>query len=80
MKIDKLAVTSLVTPKEAIKLVNTRTIEDMYITEKIEEAFENRELKTNDPIWEKFRLLAAIWNAGRVQGIREERRKRNRIS
>ena len=79
MRIDKLKVVPLVTPEEAIKLMNTRTIADMYITEEIEKSFKNLEREVCDPIWEKFRLFALIWNAGRIQGIREERRKRNRI-
>ena len=36
----------------------------------------NQELLKRDPNWFSSCLAACIWNAGRVQGIREERKRK----
>ena len=66
----------LVTPIEAVKLTHYRTIEDFVIVENIENAFsEHSGYNKSDVIWYYRCLLATIYNAGRIQGIREERLK-----
>lgn len=66
-------VTPMITPQEAVKFAGERTIDDMYIAVKIANEFRD----TQPTRWNNMKILAAVWNAGRVQGIREERRKRH---
>lgn len=70
----------LITPAEAIKLSHTRTISDFDIVKDLTAEFEKdltaEDIKINQQYY-TFLLLATIWNAGRVQGIREERKKKN---
>lgn len=72
MFIDKLDYESLVTPEEAFVLSDYRTIKDVYIVNEIAEACK----RTDEEKHYRTFLLAVIWNAGRVQGIREERQKK----
>lgn len=74
--IDKLEVERLVSPAEAIVLFAERTVEDMEIVKELADAYATKPNKSNNLAWEKMSLLAFIWNAGRVQGIREERKKK----
>lgn len=70
----------LITPEEAIRLSKTRTISDFFIVQDITAKFENgltAEEVEQDQQYYSMLLLVAIWNAGRVQGIREERKKKN---
>ncbi len=70
----------LITPAEAIKLGNMRTISDFSIVQDITAEFQSGlsadEIEANEQYY-TWVLLVAIWNAGRVQGIREERKKKN---
>lgn len=70
----------LITPAEAIRLSQTRTISDFDIVKDLTAEFEKdltaEDVKINQQYY-TFLLLATIWNAGRVQGIREERKKKN---
>lgn len=75
MFIDKLAVNNTVTPEEAIKLWSHRTIGDLQIIKPIENLYYKTETNI-DPLSQHMILLGIIWNAGRVQGIREERNKK----
>lgn len=70
----------LITPEEAIRLSKTRTISDFFIVQDITAKFENgltAEEVEQDQQYYSMLLLVTIWNAGRVQGIREERKKKN---
>lgn len=70
----------LITPEEAIRLSKMRTISDFFIVKDITAKFENgltAEEIEQDQQYYSMLLLVAIWNAGRVQGIREERKKKN---
>ena len=69
--IDKLAFESLVTPAEAVKLAMFRTYKDVCIASEVATEY-NRLLDADSTAW----LMGVIWNAGRMQGIREERAKR----
>ena len=77
MNKDKLEVISLINPKEAINLSYYRTIEDFEIIDRIEDAYYKHTIyDRSDNIWFHKCLLDTIWNAGRIQGIREERMKK----
>lgn len=70
----------LITPEEAIRLSKTRTISDFFIVQDITAKIENgltAEEVEQDQQYYSMLLLVTIWNAGRVQGIREERKKKN---
>lgn len=69
--IDKLAFESLVTPAEAVKLAMHRTYKDVCIASEVMTEY-NRLFGADSTAW----LMGVIWNAGRMQGIREERAKR----
>ena len=73
--IDKLAYKSLVTPEEAIRLSDYRTIKDIEIAKEIESVYQKSRVNFKYELWEQVRLLGIIWNAGRMQGVREERAK-----
>lgn len=70
----------LITPAEAIRLSQTRTIADFDIVRVLTAEFEKdltaEDVRINQQYY-TFLLLSTIWNAGRVQGIREERKKKN---
>lgn len=68
---DKAAFDNLVNPKEAVRLAEYRTIKDIYIATDIA-----MEYKKSGIVPELTWLFGTIWNAGRIQGIREERSKR----
>lgn len=72
----------LITPAEAIRLSHTRTISDFDIVKDLTAEFEKDLTADADDVKENqwfysMCLLSAIWNAGRIQGIREERKKKN---
>jgi hypothetical protein len=69
---DKLEFKSLVTAQEAVRVSKYRGLKDIYIANEIAE-----EYKTSGDVMELIFLFGTIWNAGRIQGIREERAKRS---
>lgn len=71
----------MVTPEEAIKLFKFRSYLDTCTAMEIYRAFiEAGEWGRYDRTYQMnlYVLLATAWNAGRVQGIREERAKRKK--
>lgn len=72
---DRYAFESLVTPAEAVKLTGHRTLKDTRIAVAVAEEYR----RTGDIKGSIAGLLGAVWNAGRIQGIREERAKRANI-
>ena len=69
----------LVTPQEAVKLSNILTLDIHHIVNDIAVEFQNAQSAEDmekDPRFYSLWLMSAVWNAGRVQGIREERRKK----
>lgn len=68
---DKRAVNILISSSEAVKLSEFRTIEDIYIATDIATEYQKSGI-VQEMTW----LYGTIWNAGRIQGIREERSKR----
>lgn len=69
--IDKLTFESLVTPAEAVKLAMFRTYKDVCIASEVMTEY-NRLFGADSTVWS----MGVVWNAGRMQGIREERAKR----
>lgn len=69
---DKLAYDNLVSPQEAVRLAEYRSIKDIYIAVDIA-----KEYKDKGIVQELTWLFGTIWNAGRIQGIREERARRS---
>ena len=83
MFIDKLAFYPMVDAKEALALADQRTIEDFDLIEEIAREYAKQEKCSCgnaeiDYKWYSICLYHTIFNAGRVQGIREERAKRRR--
>ncbi|MBV1759258.1 MAG: hypothetical protein KMY55_15720 [Dethiosulfatibacter sp.] len=70
----------LVTPAEAIELSEQRPIGDTFKAEEIAKKVMNDAVNNGerDFRWVQLKLLATVWNAGRVAGIRSERMKRRR--
>ena len=69
----------LITPQEAAELCSSYgTIESMERGRSIAEAVRQSESKHgyNDPYWIYCVSLGTIYEAGRIQGIREERLKK----
>ena len=69
---DKLDYKLLISTAEALELVQFRTLKDSYIAQDIYNEYKKTETKEYSLAW----VLGIIWNAGRIQGIREERSKR----
>ena len=72
---DRLDYKILITPQEAIILVERRPVEDVYICTEIEREFDKRNGQLESALRHAL-LMTAIWNGGRIQGIREERRRK----
>lgn len=74
---------SLVTPQEAVKLAKQRTIGDFDIVREIYNEFvsslSEKQIKEEN-LYYSICLWETIWNAGRVQGIREERKRRRKVA
>lgn len=66
----------LITAKEAVALSEHNTIEPIYIAKDIADEWEKVKGKDNS-YFRYLRLLATLYEAGRIQGKREERRKRS---
>lgn len=70
----------LITPEEAYRLshqngsqdiIEAKAIADYYV----DASHENNPYKLFSTDWEMISLIAAVYSAGRIQGIREERLK-----
>ena len=73
--IDKLDYELLITPQEAVKLSQYRPVKDIGICIDIETILREQKGEMDKDLFHSL-LTATIWNGGRVQGIREERRKK----
>lgn len=67
-------------PQDAVRLGKLRTISDIIIVQDIYEAYDtsNCETRYRDPYWFTVSLLATCFNAGRIEGVRMERKRRNK--
>ena len=71
-----------VSPEEAVRLNGLRSIADIRVVEEIYDAYDakNHKERYRNPTWYTFSLLATCWNAGRIEGVRMERRRRKKSS
>ena len=77
MKQDVISLPTL-SPQEAVRLSQQRTINDIIIVKDIYEAYdnENHQIRESQPFWYTLSLLSTCWNAGRIEGVRMERARR----
>lgn len=68
-----------ITAKDAVRLSKYLTCDVVVFAREIANEYIKAPRYLNDPEWDRATLFATIWNAGRVQGIREERTKRRGI-
>lgn len=67
----------LISPQEAVALaLKFSTVQSAYIAEDIEREYMKQTEGEKSPRWRYGWLLATLYNAGRIQGIREERQRR----
>lgn len=67
----------LITTEEAVTLcAKFATLDDIYTAEDIYLAYIDKVKDTRDERYAEMCVLAAVYSAGRIQGIREERAKR----
>lgn len=67
----------LISPQEAVALaLKFATTQSAYIAEDIEREYMKQTSAEQSPRWRYGWLLATLYNAGRIQGIREERQRR----
>lgn len=66
-----------VTPEEAAELLNYCMLHTMIQASDIARYFQNKELQEKN-YCDYLDVFCCLFNAGRIQGIREERAKRNR--
>lgn len=78
MRHNDIITTPTLCPQEAVRLGKMRTVNDIHIAEEIYEAYDikNHQIRDTEPYWYTFCLLAACWNAGRIEGVRMERARR----
>lgn len=67
-----------VAPEEAVKLSDHRDIRDIYYVLEISRAFFSTKkwIFEQERDWYDLRLLACVWNAGRISGTRFQRARR----
>ncbi len=67
----------LISPQEAVDLaLKFSTTQSAFIAEDIEREYMKQTEGEKSPRWRYGWLLATLYNAGRIQGIREERQRR----
>ena len=66
----------LVSIDEALKLKEYMTVSEMFTVEKLHSAYRKEFGYDEEQCWDAMCLLSFIYDIGRIQGIREERRKR----
>ena len=73
--IGKYSPQELITPEEAIALFEYGTIAEMYTVKALFDIYRQRHGVDADRLWDTMRVLAFVYDTGRIQGIREERAK-----
>lgn len=70
-----------ISPNEAVELSQYNVFsDDFQFVLQLQEAFEAQEHKVSDLRWFICDMLACAFTAGRIQGIREERKKHKKPS
>lgn len=74
--------TPTLSPYEAVFFGGLRTESDFDTVEKIYTAFNEAhgDIRDSSPLWYTLWLLTTCWNAGRIEGIRMERARRNKTT
>ena len=75
--VGKNKIVERITPAEALKIFENSTLEEIYIARDLYKAFTQARDCTNDSLWETLSLVSFAYMTGRVQGIREERSKKD---
>lgn len=73
--VGKYSPQELITPEEAIALFEYGTIAEMYTAKALFDIYRQRHGVDADRLWDTMRVLAFVYDTGRIQGIREERSK-----
>lgn len=73
--VNQMAFESLVTPAEAVKLARFRSCKDACLALAVTAEYHRTVCAEGNTAL----LMGVVWNAGRVQGIREERARRKHI-
>ena len=69
----------MVNPKSFVALyAHEATCESIYRAEEIQNEWQRQGWLTGDRRYDYMSMIGAIYEAGRLQGIREERRKKKR--
>lgn len=71
---------SLITVAEALELSGHIKLSEMYIAMELFDAFEKKHGSAKYSRWNLDCSVTFVYNAGRVQGIREERARRKRAN
>lgn len=66
----------LVSPSEAIELFEMASGGVFFAAQDVADAYIATQERDGQDTIELLCLIACVWNAGRIQGVREERRKR----
>lgn len=67
-----------ITPEEAVNLSAQTTTDDLFIAHDIYKEYMQKRGNEFGGQWAQYAAMAAIYNAGRVAGIRAERAKRKK--
>ena len=65
----------LVSVDKALKLKHYMTIGEMYTVKELSDAYRKRFGYDREPLWDTLSLLSFVYEIGRIQGMREVRRK-----
>lgn len=74
----KAPIQQLITPDEAMELFNYASIQKMHIVKGLHDFYRTQKGRDGEKLWDMLSLLSFIYDVGRVQGIREERKKKGR--
>ena len=65
----------MIDEEEAIRLFEYAGCEELYRVDDLCKAYREKIGRDTEPLYDRLKLLAFIYDTGRVQGIREERGK-----
>lgn len=65
----------LITAAEAMDLFRFAGMQEIYIAKELRDLYREQEGRDSDREWDMLRLLSFAYDTGRVQGIREARKR-----
>lgn len=74
----KLTYRVFISPEEAANFKDIQTLQDISICMQIEKTYLEQNTHSNLQ-WQHYRVLAAIWRAGWIHGVRTERDKKRKF-